>query len=437
MTLRHRRADDGSEDGWTLKLPEPSSSAGTVRREIGAPGSADQPPIRLRDLVTSMTLGDELAPVAVIRTDRRLSRLDADGGGPLVEIADDRVESTVDGLCGPSFRQIEVELVDPGATKRWKRVIGDLRDAGLGPSTEGSKLQRVLGAPPDRTHDRQVRKHASVPAFVSAVIGSTVDQLVMRDPWVRLGEDPEAIHKARVATRRLRADLKTYRPLLDEQTVDSRRDDLKWIGSLLGEVRDSHVLLDAVEEDARDLHGSADELVGHLDHFGVSARGALLNGMQSDRYVNLLRALCDLADDPPLRTPGASEQHARPLARTLADRQWKRARRTKAKLDRNPSDEELHTLRKAVKQARYAAESTRPIGVGSKAFIQSARRLQDQLGELHDCVVEIDWLRSHSDEVTTQGAYVAGQIDAVATDRRRVLRSSWKDRWDATAAVAS
>ena len=41
-------------------------------------------------------------------------------------------------------------------------------------------------------------------------------RLIANDPGVRLGKDPESVHQARVATRRLRSDLRTFRPILDD-----------------------------------------------------------------------------------------------------------------------------------------------------------------------------------------------------------------------------
>lgn len=50
FTLRHRRASDGSEDRWTLKLAIPSrEKKGELRRaEVHVPGSALHPPAAIR-----------------------------------------------------------------------------------------------------------------------------------------------------------------------------------------------------------------------------------------------------------------------------------------------------------------------------------------------------------------------------------------------------
>ena len=68
-----------------------------------------------------------------------------------------------------------------------------------------------------------------------------VDELVARDPQVRR-DLPDALHKMRVATRRLRSALQTFRPLLDRERTDPLREELRWLAGVLGEVRDTEVM---------------------------------------------------------------------------------------------------------------------------------------------------------------------------------------------------
>ena len=89
-------------------------------------------------------------------------------------------------------------------------------------------------------------------AEVAACIAAALERLLDHDIGVRLGEDPEFVHQSRVATRRLRSDLKTFRDALDPVWVDRMRAELKWLGADLGGVRDADVL-------AARLHGYADQ----------------------------------------------------------------------------------------------------------------------------------------------------------------------------------
>ena len=81
---------------------------------------------------------------------------------------------------------------------------------------------------------------------------------------VRIGEDPEGVHQARVATRRLRSHLRTFRKLLEPEWAEPLRDELGWLGDELGGVRDADVLLDrlksriaALDDDDRVAAGAA------------------------------------------------------------------------------------------------------------------------------------------------------------------------------------
>ena len=78
-------------------------------------------------------------------------------------------------------------------------------------------------------------------------------RLLRHDPGVRLGIDIEDVHQARVATRRLRSDLRTFQPLLDEAWADALRDELRWLGAELGRVRDAEVLRDRLRAAATTL----------------------------------------------------------------------------------------------------------------------------------------------------------------------------------------
>ena len=149
-SLRRRTASDGSEDGWTLKVGGPTRSVvdGVSRQEISASGPPDEPPTHLVDTARGLTLGHDLEPQATITTHRQVRRLaTSDGEAPQVELADDEVRSSRSGDEGPSFRQVEVELLDDSATSLLRAVGAQLRAAGFTPSAHTSKVEQVLGGP--------------------------------------------------------------------------------------------------------------------------------------------------------------------------------------------------------------------------------------------------------------------------------------------------
>ena len=253
-TVRHRTASDGSESGWTVKLGQDDANGAVVRDEIAFDGDPRQPPEEVSSLVRAFIRHKPLQPIATIITDRRSQRLRRDDEHGVVEVADDLVRSWVGGNEGPSFREIEVELIE-GDEDLLVDVVGVLRKAGVGEPDPASKLERVLGGRPRcELEPVKLKRRASIAELVSAAFSNSTRQLILNDPGVRLGDNPEAVHDARVSTRRLRSDLKTLLPLLDESAVALLRDELQWLGGSLGAVRDTDVLADGMCHLAKKLH---------------------------------------------------------------------------------------------------------------------------------------------------------------------------------------
>src|SRR5207248_11382379 len=88
---------------------------------------------------------------------------------------------------------------------------------------------------------------------VRAALAAGTTRLLRHDPGVRLGDDPEDVHQARVGARRLRSDLRTFAPLVEPDWREHLQDELRWLGDQLGAVRDADVLLDRLRRQASTL----------------------------------------------------------------------------------------------------------------------------------------------------------------------------------------
>src|SRR3954470_21462461 len=255
LSLRHRFG--GSESGWTVKLPEGSDGPALVRREVNFDGGAAAVPDGARRLVRVYVRNSELVPVAKLVTKRQRVELRDGEQRPLAEIDDDEV-SVLDGRrVAARFREIEVELAAGTESSVLGAVVEQLRFAGAGSVDPVPTIVRALGsratAPPELAGFLRLDADATVADLVRATIANGVTRLIRHDPGVRLGDDPEDVHQARVATRRLRSDLRTFRRLLDEEWVGALRDELKWIAAELGAVRDADVLTERLREQAAEL----------------------------------------------------------------------------------------------------------------------------------------------------------------------------------------
>jgi CHAD domain-containing protein len=224
----------------------------------------------------------------------------------------------------------------------------------------------------------------------------------------------------RVAVRRSRALLRAGKSLIatDTQMLSL---ELKWLGSVLGDVRDLDVLLAHLHASADQLEGedrgAANRLLRGLERQRASARRAMLKALDGDRYAKLLdRFETTLAELDPTGSK-ASLDH-------LASRQLKKLRRAVDDAGDDPDDTTLHDLRKRGKRARYAHELA-----GTKKVVERAKHFQDVLGEHQDSVVATERLRALAHEAPADQALAAGLLIARERDRQAGARRSWRKAW--------
>jgi CHAD domain-containing protein len=249
---------------------------------------------------------------------------------------------------------------------------------------------------------------------------------------VRTSGDPEGVHQARVATRKLRSHLRTFGPLLDQEWSDPLRSELGWIALSLGAVRDQEVLLERLRERAKSL--PANDLrsalgVLHLLEVDIEGlRKKLLADLDSTRYVDLLERLVSAAHAPVALVE--ADQPAGSVLPMLATDPWRRLRSAVRHLPDPPADAELHRIRILAKRARYAAEAVAPVvGAGAVSFARNAAKLQTILGEHQDSVTAQAWLRGT--RIGGRRAFVAGELIAMEHVAAEDARKKWPKIWKA------
>jgi len=253
---------------------------------------------------------------------------------------------------------------------------------------------------------------------LQAVIRTHAEEMVAREAGTRLGEDPEELHKFRVATRRIRSLLRSTRGLVTDREESERlRAELKWLASLLGEVRDRDVLIEYLLGELESLDGAPfGAVLKVLDGEREAAREELVAGLDSPRYRQIVE---DLKHPPRLRDSESLTGAAKG--------DYKRLRKTMDGLGGSPTDEELHEARIKAKRARYAVEAA---GIGS-TFVKRAKELQDVLGEHQDAVVAEARIRELLKQVRGSGrtAFAAGRLVERQIARRAAARDAWKPAW--------
>lgn len=335
----------------------------------------------------------------------------ADGGpaGPPQEI--------LDLLAAPLLGRRLIEI----AKTRTRTNGDDVETAVL----EG---QHVITMVPDWKPDLpkpkgrpQPKKGAPALERFRAYLRRQVDELARNDPGARLDDDPERIHRIRVATRRARSALHTARPLLDPEWAEGLRAELKWLGNELSLARDLDVLLARLATDAEELGKPAGTIMRQLESERRRAQKQLVAALKSPRYFGLLQELERAADAPRVRAADAKLDK-------LARKDFRRLARAVRALGKKPSGEALHDVRKRGKRARYSAELAG--GKPGKKFAEAAKTFQNVVGDHQDAVVAEQRLESVVPKAKSpEAVFAAGRLLERQQLRRRSARKSLPKAW--------
>jgi CHAD domain-containing protein len=438
VTLRHRTTD-GDEGTWTLKLPSPpdgGAAKGELQRtefDLVAPSAA--PPAELLDLARAYVRTAQLAPVGHLQTVRRALAVRDGGGRLLAELDDDEVSVLEGSRVAARFREVEVEAAEGAPSSLMDLIADRLHTAGAGPADPTPKLARALGpralAPPEIVVPR-LRDDAPVSEVVQAAFGRAVSRLFAHDPIIRLDGGVNGVHQARVSIRRLRSDLRTFRPVLDHAWADALREDLARIADALGHVRDADVQLGLLQERADSLGADAPAartLLRRLVRERAAARAALLEEMRGTAYAELLDRLASAARQPAF-SGTAADRPAADVVPDLVRKPWEQLVKGVRALPKDAPPEALHRLRIRAKRARYAAEAAGLLLPEAAEHGRALAVVTDVLGEYHDTAVGEAWVRSAvSRGVTREQALAAGLMIAGLRRQGDDAVSRWGEAW--------
>jgi CHAD domain-containing protein len=431
VNVRHRVGE-----GWTVKLAAQSDGALLVRPEFVFAGNSRRPPAPAVDLVRAFVRSAELRPQARLRTMRRGIELHDAEGRLLAEVLEDEVTVLEGRRVAARFCELEVEIRDELPPALLDRLVERLQQAGAGAPDTTPKYLRALGARAAQPPEIPLPKLASGATAADVVrraISASVTRLIEHDPVMRLDADPEGVHQARVATRRIRSDLRTFRSLLDPAWATALRDELGWLAGILGAVRDGDVMLERTRERAAQLPETSSRgvarVLARLEDDRGSAYVELLATLRGKRYLALLDRLVVAANAPALLLE--ADLPAATVLPGLLQGPWRSLSKRAKALGDAPSDDELHALRIRTKRVRYAAEAMAPlVGRRARTFAAAAAALQDVLGTLNDAVVAERWLcewahRSRS----VHGIFAAGELAGLERASAQRDRRRWKKAW--------
>jgi len=398
ISLRLR--DDGTHRVQAVEAP-----LGDTQGELVAEIDGDRPELRcipdegLARRLKRRRCADRLQSIFVTEVDRTTLRLKSRGA--VVKLAVDqgviRVKNNGHSRQEP-ICEVEFELVsgDPARVMEMALEVCETFDATL---THVTKAQRgyALARPSLRPRPRKATLVALSPDFsvgesFRVIVDSALDHLFDNRVPVLRGH-PGGVHQSRVAMRRLRAALRAFKGVLPYDKRKAFNSELRWFQGRLAPARDWHVFLDETLPLIVRANPDADEHIDKLRRVAREERRRAtqeaVEYLESKRYARLILKFQTWLSE--LECEISARELNRPLvpfAEAVLRKTQRDLIREARPLVRLPG-EDVHTLRKTGKKARYAIEFFSPLWNGEdvKPYLKLMARLQDKLGSSNDAVV--------------------------------------------------
>jgi len=414
------------------------------------PGSAPAawPSCAARDIVTRLTGDRPLDELFTLRQ-HRSRRAVLHAGRTVGELSLDTVEADIHGRKSLA-RELEIELGPSGTVSDLHALDAELQPFALTPQST-SKFERALamlddtdGAPaPKRKKTPGVRADEPLAEAGRKILRFHFERMLAHEAGTRKGEDIEALHRMRVATRRQRAAVRIVAPYFKRKALAGIRGELRTVAERLGTVRDLDVLIEDAERYRASLSGAAaaalEPLVEEWRARRDGGRDELLRYLDGDDYRAFKERYGDF-----LATTGAGVKDAvdgspQPhlVRHVLPMEIWDHYGRVRAyeAVMEWASVETIHSLRIEGKRLRYLLEFFgEALGPGVSEVIEALVALQDHIGELHDVDVTIGLLqdflmRSAPASVDPAVAAAVGRYLKLKQARLRALQRTLKRPW--------
>ena len=407
--------------GWqwllTVKSAEPASGGLAMRSEWETPatpglfdfGHVDND--ELRHFLEQAS--KQLEPV--FTTDFRRQIWHVPFGESLIELAVDRGSIESRGKSTP-ICEIELELLSGhltdifGLTRLLQEKI-DLHPAIASKAERGYTLFLDEQLLPFRAKPATLSStQTPIEAFRSITLGC-LEHFQRNECGLLSSNNPEFVHQARVALRRLRSAIKLFAPVLPLEFVAAYGTTWKTLSSALGEARNWDVFLAETLPPIQATFPDDHHIKRLLNEARTQAKGArqgVTRLLATKEYPRLLieftSAIYALNDVLPITLAKFAENRITTHARG--------ARKLAVKHD-SLLPAERHRMRIRFKQLRYALEFFAPLLHRKKAmaYLAALTQLQDELGLINDHVTAASILGNTS-KVDSRGTvlgWIAGR----------------------------
>jgi inorganic triphosphatase YgiF len=401
---RERIAVRYRKKGWqwlfTVKCAAPSAGGLARRNEWegpGLPGEFDFSHVddkKLRHLLES--LRNKLTPAFTTDFVRNAWLIEPQAG-VRIELALDRGWIESKGRRAP-ICEVELELLEGDVDALFAAASALQADLPLHPEVaskaeRGYRLFTDAALTPAKALPAKIDGDLSASAAFSSVAHACLNQLQSNERGLHESDDPEFVHQARVAIRRLRSAIRAWKPLLPTAFVADFDPRWRTLAAALGDARNGDVFITEtlpLLADAFPAHPEIDRLAQHAIRRNVISRKRARRTFKAADYSRLLleftAATLALADS------------AKPSLKDFAcDCLSKRARHVSklAAVAHKADAAACHRLRVTLKRLRYALEFFAPLLPGQRmqSYHLAATQLQDLLGRMNDLAVAMQFTK--------------------------------------------
>ncbi len=205
--------------------------------------------------------------------------------------------------------------------------------------------------------------------------------------------DVEALHRFRVAVRRMRTILQDGNDVIDKSARKKFRTEFQWLGEISTPARDADVLYELVQTSAL----ASEPVVDQVHSWRENQWDAFLLETRLERWKSLQKSWDEFLTDSKLWRSDVPEDARKPLRKVASKRilsSYERLCTEGAAINKKSPAEDLHELRKTAKRLRYLLESFGPLFPDDEveAISKPLRHLQKVLGEFQDGDIQAEQL---------------------------------------------
>jgi triphosphatase len=288
------------------------------------------------------------------------------------------------GDLSEDFNEIELELRagEVASLIRLAQGIGRRIPVRLGVQAKAERGFELAKRMPRRAVKAEpvvIGRRMTIAEGVATIISACLKHFRLNEALVVPGGDPEGLHQARVALRRLRAALSLFKPAIDDDQFETLRNELRAFTAKLGFARDLDVLI-------AKLHPTDGKHKG-LERRRARHYSAIEKMFASRRFRAWSLDMVGWAYGGNWRETRRARRPLLGLALRRIDRLWRAIERRGDEFDRL-SQRQRHRLRIHGKKIRYGLEFVEaPLsnaGPRQQKFAIAIEGLQESLGEMND-----------------------------------------------------